>query len=426
MWDTKRNGILLNFTINLKNTRVEKPEGYSMEAVKTLADSTGIATTDYSKPNVIVIMNEAFSDLSVLGDVKTNTDSLPFIRSLTENTVKGYAYSSVFGGHTANSEYEFITGNTMAFLPSGTVAYQMYVENGDYNLGSQFKSLGYNTTFLHPYYSSGWNRNNVYRDFGFDDVLFQNQFWGAQYIRKYISDKSDYQTLIRNYETDSSKGPVFMFNVTMQNHGGYSKERENLDESVYLTGDLEGKFENADTYLSLMHETDSAFKGLVDYFSKVEKPTIILMFGDHQPDLGDSFYEKIFGKSQDSLTMDESSKKYKIPFVIWANYDIKEQSGIETSINYLSTLLMKTAGLPLTGYQEFLSQASDRIPVITNINFREEGGTMTNKTADLSEESQKLLNDYRILQYNGINDKKNRLDKLFFLGGDNMISASPK
>ena len=80
--------------------------------------------------NVIVIMNESLSDLSVLPGVESNTDAMPFLRSLTENTIKGYAYSSVFGGTTANSEYEFLTGNTTAFLPAGTVPYHLYVGQG--------------------------------------------------------------------------------------------------------------------------------------------------------------------------------------------------------------------------------------------------------------------------------------------------------
>lgn len=415
MWDTKRNGILLNFTINLKNSNVEKPDGYSKEAAERIANTVEVPRAGNKRPNVIAIMNAAFSDISVLGDVKTNADCMPFIYSLSENTVKGYAYSSVFGGHTANSEYEFITGNTMAFLPAGTVAYQMFVDKGDYSLGSYFNSLGYHTTFMHPYYSSGWNRAKVYRNFGFDKVMFQNDFLFTNRIRDYISDTSNYNNLIREYELSSKKEPVFIFNVTMQNHGGYSAERENLDESVFLTGDLKGRYENVDTYLSLIRETDNAFREFVTYFSEQDEPTIIILFGDHQPNLGSSFYETIMGKPQDMLSLKEASKMYKVPFVIWANYDIKEKTGIETSINYLSSLMLKTAGLPLTGYHEFLSELSDQIPVITNIQFRDKNGVWTNKDEELSDRSQYMLKKYRILQYNGISDNSNRVDDFFFL-----------
>ena len=67
---------------------------------------------------------------------------MPFIHSLTENTIKGTAYASVFGGTTANSEYEFLTGNTTAFLPAGTVPYHLYVKEGSESLVAQMNRWG--------------------------------------------------------------------------------------------------------------------------------------------------------------------------------------------------------------------------------------------------------------------------------------------
>ena len=68
-------------------------------------------------------MNETFADLNVVNHIKTNKEVMPFINSLKENTIKGHMLVSVFGGGTSNSEYEFLTGNSMAFLPKGTVAF---------------------------------------------------------------------------------------------------------------------------------------------------------------------------------------------------------------------------------------------------------------------------------------------------------------
>ena len=88
-------------------------------------------------------MNESFADLTIFEGLELEEDPTPFLHSMTENTIKGYAYSSVFGGTTANSEYEFLTGNTTAFLPAGTVPYQMYVSSGDPTLVGQMAALGY-------------------------------------------------------------------------------------------------------------------------------------------------------------------------------------------------------------------------------------------------------------------------------------------
>ena len=185
MWTTRGNGFLLNFSVCLRYSRVSEPEGYSQEALDGLTEgyAAGAAAQGTRPENLIVIMNESFSDLSVLGEVPVSEDFLPFFRSLSENTVKGTAYASVFGGTTANSEYEFLTGNTTAFLPEGTVPFHLYVADGTPNLGAQMKALGYDTVFLHPYLASGWNRRAVYADFGFDTVLFQDDLTDTSLIR---------------------------------------------------------------------------------------------------------------------------------------------------------------------------------------------------------------------------------------------------
>jgi phosphoglycerol transferase MdoB-like AlkP superfamily enzyme len=122
------NGALLAIVRSAKISLVKKPDGYSAEAAKTLMD--GIADTleterpgkpaeEYRRPNVIAIMNESFSDVANIGEhVDTNIDPLPFWHGLKENAIKGYAYASVFGGGTANTEFEFLTAIPWPSCPS--------------------------------------------------------------------------------------------------------------------------------------------------------------------------------------------------------------------------------------------------------------------------------------------------------------------
>ena len=171
---TKVNGMAVTFAMDLKFVAVDKPDGYSRQKAKELLDSysgtddnsdaaNNTAITDKSDyPNIIVVMDEAFSDLSVLGDFDTNTDYMPFVHSLekgNENTITGYLNTSVCGGNTADTEFEFLTGNTMAFLPVGSIPYQQYIKSTTPSLASYLKSIGYATYAQHPYYSSGWNRD---------------------------------------------------------------------------------------------------------------------------------------------------------------------------------------------------------------------------------------------------------------------------
>ena len=425
MWTTRGNGLVLNFTVCLKYMKVEKPDSYSQETLAALAgenpsdaaDAAASADGGIRPVNVIVIMNESLSDLSVLPGVESNMDAMPFLRSLTDNTIKGYAYSSVFGGTTANSEYEFLTGNTTAFLPAGTVPYQMYVSDGDPSLVGQMEALGYTTIAAHPYRSSGWNRPTVYADYGFDEVYFESDFQDRAYMRGdertgYVTDRCDYENLIRWYEEKEEGQPLFLFNVTMQNHSAYQMAWTNLPKEVWLTGELENRFQTVNQYLSLVYQSDQAFEDLIDYFSQVEEPTMILLFGDHQPQVATNFYTDVLGTNPDTAT---AQKKQMVPFVLWANYDIPEAQGVELSLNYLSALLMDTANLPMTGYQKFLSQLWETAPVINTVGIRDAQGNWYGENAALPEELDRAIEDYKVLLYNNVFDKKDRVENFFTL-----------
>ena len=426
MWTTRGNGLALNFSVCLKYMRVEKPEGYAQESLEqltadTASDGPSVTVTDpdgTTRPvNVIVIMNESFSDLSVLPGVETNQDAMPFLRSLTENTIKGYAYSSVFGGTTANSEYEFLTGNTTAYLPAGTVPYQMYVSDGDPTLVSQMAALGYRTIAAHPYRSSGWNRPSVYQNFGFDEVYFEGDFQNREYMRGdsrmgYVTDRCDYENLIRLYEEKEEGEPLFLFNVTMQNHSGYQMSWDNLPREVWLTGELEGRFQTVNQYLSLIYQSDQAFEELINYFSQVEEPTMILLFGDHQPQVATNFYTDVLGIDPPT---ELAQKKQMVPFFLWANYDIPEAEGVELSLNYLSALLMDTARLPMTGYQKYLLELWQTAPVINTVGVRGADGTWYGENEALPADLEEAVDGYQLLLYNNIFDKSARLAVFFSL-----------
>ena len=125
---------------------------------------------------------------------------MPFIDSLKENSVRGNLYVSVKGGNTANTEFEFLTGNSLAFLPAGSVAYQQFVKSDLPSLASHLGDLGYTTAALHPYRASGWNRNIVYPKLGFDAMYFQEDFQNATTCRGYVDDQSAFNKLIELYE----------------------------------------------------------------------------------------------------------------------------------------------------------------------------------------------------------------------------------
>jgi len=398
---TYKDGTVVAFLMQCQYLTVKTPDGYSNETAEELlwavskeTPSLNIGLTKDRMPNIIVIMNEAFSDLSILGEYTTNEDEIPFVRSLMAgeyNTISGYMDVSVLGGNTANTEFEFLTGDTMAFLPQGCIPYQQYVHGKTVSMASSLKELGYRTIALHPYRATGWERNEVYSHFGFDHFYTQDDFENPLIYRKYISDESDYEKVIELYEEDPDT-PLFLFNVTMQNHSSYSDVFDNFTPQITVEG---SESVSLNQYLSLLKESDKTFEQLYYYFERVDDPTIIVFFGDHQPtDSVVSPIYKLNGKSVSDLSEEELQLRYKVPYVIHANFDIEEETNLPMSANYLGVKTLQTAKLPLTDYQQFLAQQYQEFPSVSFLQIQDKDGNVY--SIDKKDE---LLNDYQVLQY---------------------------
>ncbi|MBR0409736.1 MAG: LTA synthase family protein [Eubacterium sp.] len=428
-------GTLLTTVRTFGYLHVKEPEGYSLKAVEdVIADYEGGMTpadtgtggsepsknTAGKKPNIIVVMNESFADLKELGDLEVSEDYMPFFRKLKKNTIKGYTYSSVFGGNTANSEFEFLTGNTLAFLPDNSVPYQLFLRSEVPGLTYTLKDQGYKPALaLHPYYSTGYSRYKIYPLMGFDQFYTSNNFSVfSDTVNYHITDFEDYKKIISLYENSRRSGsedPFYMFNVTMQNHGSY-------DGNTFETGDevkLEGRFRyyyKTEQFLNMIKMSDDALKYLVQYFSDVDEPTVIVFFGDHQPDLEEYFYNALLGTNIQDLEGESLEQLYKVPFLIWANYDIPEETVERTSNNYLTTWLAQITGMEQTGYLGFLTRLREEIPCINAIGYWGKDGKFY-ETGDRSSPYYDLIHQYNLLEYNNIFGKDKRQDSFFFLEG---------
>lgn len=416
-WDhnigMKEYGYVLYFTSNAGKATVSEPIGYSVEKVDEILSRYEAETEGRSSqqnPNLIMIMNESFSDLDVLGRVDTNQEVMPFYKSLSENVIKGYAESSVYGGYTANSEFEFLTGCTKAFLPGNP--YLQYIDNYIPTLIDNLKvQQGYQTAVaIHPYYPSGYNRNRVYPLLGFDEFLSLEDFSQTRLVRDYVGDWEDYEKIEELYENKKVGTSLCIFNVTMQNHNPYDDSTYQFENPVKITNFNPTLSTNQ--YLSLMKMSDEALENLVNYFKKEEEPTVILLFGDHQPHLSDSFYEKVVGKPPKLFSQEEVMKKHLVPFMIWANYDIEEQTIDRTSINYLSSILLQAAGLKMSDYNRYLLDLSQKLPSISASGYYDEQGVL-HEYSEEDNEYQELLKEYEMVQYHYLFGGKERLEEHF-------------
>lgn len=418
-WEQKgsyRNGYILNFVLSVRDSFVSAPEGYSDETVAAFEERYSEADPGKGvgeageKPTIIVVMSESYADLSVVGEFGTNIELTPFYDSLTENTVKGYALSSVFGAKTPNSEWEFMTGNSMAFLPSGSVVYQQYITDTPTSLVSNLKNEGYTCVAMHPYYETGWSRNTVYPNMGFDEMHFIDDFDQTQILREYVTDREFYERIISRYESRSANEDLFIMGISMQNHGGYTEKYENFNEEARMLGI---NYPDVDQYLSLIHESDAALEYLISYFEGVDEPIEIVFFGDHQPSLSSSFYPYLNGKGLSGLTTDELEALYTVPFFIWTNYETKEETVEITSINFLASLALERAGLTIPPYNQFLLDMMEVVPAINSRGYYSKSAGEYRHLEDATEEEAEWIRDYEILQYNNMFDEKGKSEVFF-------------
>lgn len=410
------NGFALNLYLQWKDISVREPSDYQLSDLEALqnqysSDSVKIGVTK-QQPNIIAIMNESFADLRVLGEYSTNIEVLPFLDSLQENTIKGTLYSSVYGGNTANSEYEFLTGCSIAYFSERVVPYQLFMNEERPSLISQMKDMGYETVFMHPYRSYSWNRPSVYSALGVDEMIYEEDMDYLEYIRAYASDASQYEYVKKYLEADRDK-PLFLFDVTVQNHGGYTGEISELPEKISILGH-EGQYTETENYLTLVHESDRALEELLTYLKDYEEPTIVVFYGDHQPAIETGFIEMAMNKSESDFTLEDRQKMYQVPFFIWSNYDMKEEKIEKMSINYLSTLLCERLDFPMTGMQKYLQKMREELPVINSVCTIDAQNQYKLKT-DMPQNGVKEFNLYNQLIYNYMFDSKNRLNSFYQL-----------
>lgn len=414
------NGFLSSFVSTAQLMIPQKPKGYSKktadETVKELASrydeengegsAAKAASNQYSqqKPNIVVVMNETFSDLSIYDSIKNaGYDGPQYLKSLYPDSIlHGTLQVSAMGGGTCNSEFETLTGNSMAFIGSGVYPYETYNMNID-NLVSQLKGQGYDTHAIHPAAGSNWNRDGVYSAFGFDTFDDEATFTGATRFRNRIDDASTYSKTLEYL--NRSDTPQFIFDVTLMGHSGYETGLVPEDKRVNCTVDgLDEKNQNKlNEYLATSNEEDAQLKTLIDGIKKSKKPTIVLFFGDHQPALS----EAIGGESDDIV---QTEMQWQTCYTMWANYDVAgsvKGTELDTSTSYLSALLCHEAGIPMTDRQKAAYLLMEDVPKINVVgaylakNSKHDGEWENVDAAVVNSESMEKLS---YLQYRNLFD----------------------
>jgi phosphoglycerol transferase MdoB-like AlkP superfamily enzyme len=399
--NARRNGELLSFLMNARSAFVHPPVGYSEERVYQALASKNIGrdAAEGDSPDIVVIMNEAWWDPTALPDVGF-TDPL---LNQANATQRGSIFSPVFGGYTANTEFEFLTRVSNGMLPNGSIPYVQYVKRPTESVVADMKRAGYSANALHPFDGNFWNRRQVYKDFGFDDFRDENEFAHRTTSGPYINDHA----LAGEIKTVLAQGtkPHFVFAVSVQNHapyGGirYGADMVNVDDKAHrLDEDAKHTLAN---YATGVRDAVLSFNEVVAYFRQSGRKGIVVMFGDHLPALGDEFlvYREtgfLGSSNQDTWSDEDQLHMHTTPLLVWSNTGrTMDLPNTAFSPIYLAGKVRQQAGLGLNPVDMLLNRTEKAYPVLSQFYSRSANGSVVRSMAPLGEAG---IEDYANVAY---------------------------
>ena len=401
-----RNGFVLSTMMNLADSKVEKPAGYGREAMEDMRRGIEAAPdpaplgSPPAKPHIIVLQMEAYADPGVF-DPPIRYAEDPFAPLYTQdrawplsgperNRLQHFqTLVSIIGGGTSDTEFEFLTGYSMRFCPMGVTPFIRYMDKATPSVATDLTALGYRTVAMHPHKGSFYSRDKAYPRLGFDRFVTQEEFTDPQYIG-YISDESFGDKVIELFEEEKENGPLFLFGISIQNHGPYNIPELQRDYPLAGSGAtaLEaGQIRELETFGANLRDSSVMLERLVRYFSLVDEPILLLVFGDHQ-----AAWPWIFNMTQEpSLEL----KKYSTESFFWANYPLQADIQPVVGASALAPLLMRKAGLPLPLYQKGIYlQSSEQMAYNISITVDKDGSP---RYID-----RERAEGYRMLQYDRV------------------------
>ena len=383
------------------------PEGYSPD--KLPAPTVTYAEVDGEAPDIILIINETFCDLDYYTSVEADRDYMaPFYG--IENAFYGHALSPVIGGGTNNTEYETLTGLPYYLVTAYAPFNYLNFRNINCNAAQYFSRLGYHTEAGHYFSKVNYHRSTAYPAMGFDRYLLgppDNLSTEMNGVREHL-DKSYYDVLEQEYELVSQEGsPQFSYLLTYQNHGGYKRNSAEFD-TVHTGANFGLYSEEVNEYISSVSLSATAFVELTEYFSKVDRPVIICMVGDHAPN-----FITMLPTDRDLTKLETEIAQRVVPYVVWSNYGL-DLSGCRKYVNMYTLLpqLLSVAGLPVT--QFYQTVLNEQVPGFFNDGLYLDADGNTGKY-DVNDPRFDIITQYLYMSYNALNgcDEEDYIEEMF-------------
>lgn len=359
------NGFPLAMVVTLGHMGASGNGDAGTAVVEALSQQVAVSETSSDspsvKPNIILVLSESFWDPTRMTGVSFSKDPIPFFHSLQKGYPSGWMLSPEFAGSTANVEFEVLTGLSMQFLPDGVLVYTQYMNRPVDSLASILEREGYHSTVVSPWARDFYNSDGAYHNLGFEEFISQEQMQQV-FSGPNIADSEVARNIME--VTASTSGPDFVFANTAENHYAYTRDK--FDEyTVKVEGLSPTATEYLETYAEGCLHADRMLQMLVEHYSQVDEPTILVFFGDHLPLLGKEYQVyKEAGYISGLEDPDFLTKMYEVPVVVWSNYQPAEAEDIYIGTNFLGPYILAKAGLPGTPVTEYLAEIAEQIPAI--------------------------------------------------------------
>ena len=402
-------GFVPTFLAARQDMRLRPPEGYAPDAAVKLQArmaqaydegagasperAAAVAQFDERPPSVVVIMNETFADLSDFyrtsaGGLGCGYEGPRFFKSgigeLSGTLLdRGALAVSAYGGGTCNTEFEFLTGASLAFIGGGKYPFQMYDLHACDNLGRQLGALGYETFAMHPNLATNWNRKAVYEDLGFGSFLSIDDFADAPTFHSGVTDRATYEKVLELLRRD---GPQLVMDVTMQNHSGYDQGNIPTPQLTCCTlaglahdGAVMPSDAAVNEYLSCIEASDRDLEWFVRQLLELDERVVLVFFGDHQPEFTWMINDALHAPEEEPA---HAERAYRTNWLVWANYAVDGAQalpaepvsdglggGAVLSCSQLAARALELAGAPLTDWQKAKLSARAELPAINLMGY---------------------------------------------------------
>lgn len=394
----KHNGFIAGFLYNLDGQPMDRPKHYSQATIQELYEEYSLLaaelnknkTKDSTDTNVMMIMNESFSDPSQLKGIESNKDPIPHYREIIKKAYSGRLLVPGFGGGTSNAEFQVLTGVSLELLAGHvtTPFIQMLSQMEALpSIVDKMKEYSYDVSAIHAYDPSYYRREDVYKELQFDRFIHQDTMQYTETLNEnhpYISDASIYNEMFALME--QTENPDFLHVVTMQNHGVYKGKYEDSEFEVLGTGDKE----SAQGYFQDLENSDKALYELIQRIDQYPEPILLIFYGDHLP----GFY------AGDVVKMNAELSLYETPFFVYSNVlALQGETGVLSPI-YLNHFILDNLNFKLSAHEAMLAELEKVLPVVDRRMFYD---AVQSKTVlsreELSPEARKVLEDYNMLLY---------------------------